>query len=78
MTMYQSLLMALVSLPTCVLENWDLKSRCKLNLSAQKVKYSFKVLNMTSSCLKLNKLLYLFVKDLALYLYCFSAIYNSY
>ena len=25
LTMYQSLLMALVSIPFCVLENWDLK-----------------------------------------------------
>ena len=34
MTMYQSLLMALVSLPICVLKNWDLK-KCNYNLSTQ-------------------------------------------
>ena len=32
MTMYQSLLMALVSLPFCVLKNWGLK-KCHCSLS---------------------------------------------
>ena len=35
MTMYQSLLMAPVSLPFCVLKNWTLRSKCNCSLSTQ-------------------------------------------
>ena len=41
MTIYHSLLMALVSLPFCVLENWHgaWRSKCNCSLSAQKWKW---------------------------------------
>ena len=46
MTMYQSLLMALVSLPFYVLEGTSVSTfLCTRNCVLKKLKYSFKVLN---------------------------------
>ena len=63
MTMYQSLLMAPVSLPFCVLESWGLKlgSKCKpdCSLSTQIFDELFKVLNDDFLMSETQQLLYL-------------------